>query len=193
MSQKSRQGNASKGLNMTHQLDSELNRQLSAINRKKHFGELLSPEDRKFLIEHGLVYQANSGTILCQQDKIGDDLYIILHGEVEVTEKAGEKRKVIGKLCTGELFGEISALFSVPRIATVAANKPSVILEVSKSDFQELLNHTPVLKELVYERLYERSLETAIRTWPSNNIALSQIPMDDLSMLLSCWKPEQIN
>lgn len=175
------------------QIDLELNRQLSAINRRKHFGELLTPEDRKYLIEHGLVYQASSGTILCQQNKIGDDLFIILHGEVEVSEKAGEKRKVLGKLSTGELFGEIAALYSVPRIATVSAYKPSVILEVSKTDFLALLEHAPNLKDLVYERLYERSLETAVRTWPANNIALSQIPMDDLSMLLNCWKPDQIN
>lgn len=178
---------------MAHQLDPELNRQLSAINRKKHFGELLNPDDRRFLIEHGLVYQASSGTVLCQQDKVGEDLYIILHGEVEISEQAGEKRKIIGKLSTGELFGEISALFAVPRIATVSAHKPSVILEVGKSDFLELLDKEPGLKEMVYERLYERSLETAIRTWPSNNIALSQIPMDDLSLLLNCWKPEKIN
>ncbi|MDH5324929.1 MAG: cyclic nucleotide-binding domain-containing protein [Gammaproteobacteria bacterium] len=178
---------------MSHHIDLELNRQLSAIKRKKHFGELLTPEDRKFLIDHGLVYQAKSGTILCQQDKVGDDLFIILHGEVEVSENAGEIRKVLGKLSTGELFGEISALFAVPRIATVSAHKPSVILEVARDDFVELLDHTPNLKDLVYERLYERSLETALRTWPSNNIALSQIPMDDLSMLLSCWKPENIN
>ena len=178
---------------MSHHIDLELNRQLSAINRKKQFGELLTAEDRKYLMEHGLVYQASTGTILCQQDKVGDDLFIILHGEVEVSEKAGDTRKVLGKLSTGELFGEISALFSVPRIATVSANRPSVILEVCKEDFIELLDHTPNLKDMVYERLYERSLETAIRTWPSNNIALSQIPMDDLSMLLSCWKPEKIN
>ena len=130
----------------------------------KQFNELLSLEDWKYLLKHGEVYEATNGAVLCQQDQISDNLFFVLHGEVKVTGKVNEKSKLLGKLGAGELFGEISALLSVPRIATVAANKPSMILEVNINDFAKLLEKTPSLKDLVLKRLGERSIHTSLQT-----------------------------
>lgn len=143
---------------------SEIKRQLYEDSCNKNFDDLLSLEDRKFLLKHGQVYQADSGTVLCHHNQTGNDLFIILQGEVGITENEDANSKVLGKLGPGELFGEISALFSVPRIASVVANKPSVILKLSKNDFMTLLEQAPDLKDMVYKRLSQRRLQTTIQT-----------------------------
>ena len=105
---------------------------------------------------------------MCHQNQIGDNLFVVLQGEVEVTGVTDEKSKVLGKLGTGDLFGEISALLSIPRIATVTVKKPSIILEININDFVRLLEQSPGLKDVVYKRLSERSIKTSILTRSAN-------------------------
>jgi CRP-like cAMP-binding protein len=151
------------------------------------FGHQLSLEDRKFLVKNSLVYQASPGTIICHQSGIERVLYIVLYGEVEVSEEVQGRKIVLGHLKSGELFGEISALFTVPRIATVTALKPTVVLEIQADKFAELIDRTPELREIVYQKLYERSLETALRTMPVFD-KFSKSAKPDLSAMLRCWQ-----
>jgi CRP-like cAMP-binding protein len=151
------------------------------------FGHQLSLEDRRFLVQNSLVYQASPGTIICHQNGTERVLYIMLYGEVEVSEEVQGRKIVLGHLKSGELFGEISALFTVPRIATVTALKPAVVLEIPADKFAELIDRTPMLRELVYQKLYERSLETALRTMPVFE-KFTRNAKPDLSAMLRCWK-----
>lgn len=157
------------------------------IRELNTFGHQLSLEDRRFLVDNGLVYQASPGTILCHQNGIENVLYIVLFGEVEVSEEVQGRKIVLGNLKTGELFGEISALFTVPRIATVTAVKPTVVLEIPADKFARLIDSAPTLRELVYQKLYERSLETALRTMPVFD-KFNQNGKPVLSAMLRCWQ-----
>lgn len=150
-------------------LNSGDKRQPSENRRHYNFDELLEEEDRKYLLKHGQVTQANSGTVLCHQNQISSDLFFILTGEVKITKESGDKDIVLGTLGAGDIFGEISALFSAPRIATVATNKPSVILKMDKDDFIKLLEQAPNLKQVVYKQLGKRKLQTAIQTQHAPN------------------------
>jgi CRP-like cAMP-binding protein len=156
------------------------------------FGHQLSAEDRAFLVKNSLVYQASPGTIICHQNGVEKVLYILLFGEVEVAEEVQGRKIVLGQLKAGELFGEISALFTVPRIATVTALKPTVVLEIPADKFAVLIDSTPLLREIVYKKLYERSLETALRTMPVFD-KFSQTAKPDLSAMLRCWQVNNKN
>jgi len=148
-------------------LYSETKKQPSENNQ--NFDELLEEEDRKYLLKHGRVYQTNSGTVLCHQNQISKNLFFILHGEVEITKESDEKDIIIGTLGAGDIFGEISALFSSPRIATVTASKPSLILEMDKNDFIKFLEQAPNLKQVVHKQLGKRKLQTTIQTQQAVN------------------------
>ena len=150
-------------------LYSEAKRQPSENGHHYNFDELLEEKDRKYLLKYGQVYQAKCGTVLCHQNQISNDLFFILHGEVKITKELDEKDIVLGTLGAGDIFGEISALFSAPRIATVATNKPSVILEMDKDDFIKLLEQAPNLKQVVYKQLSKRKLQTTIQTQQAAN------------------------
>ena len=130
----------------------------------KNFDGLLKEEDRKYLLKHGRVYNAECGTVLCHQNQVSNDLFFILHGEVKITKESDDKEIVLGTLGAGDIFGEISALFAAPRIATVTTSKASLILEMDKDDFIKLLDQAPDLKQMVYKQLSKRNLQTTIKT-----------------------------
>lgn len=134
-----------------------------------NFDDLLEEEDRKYLLKHGRVYQAENGTVLCHQNQISNDLFFILHGEVKITKESDNKDIELGTLGAGDIFGEISALFSAPRIATVTTSKPSLILEMDKNDFIKLLEQAPNLKQVVHKQLGKRKLQTTIQTQQEAN------------------------
>lgn len=135
---------------------------LSEIDLDKNFGALLDQEDRKYLLKHGSVYKAETGTVLCQEGEMGNTVFVILQGKAGVSKESGGKTLNIGELGIGELVGEISALLSMPRIATVAVTQPSIILEMRIDDFSNLLEEVPNLKNMVYKKLSERTIQTTI-------------------------------
>lgn len=137
---------------------------LNKIDLDTNFGDLLDPDERKYLLEHGKVYEATNGTILCHDGEMGDTVFIILKGEVQIKKESDGETKILGHLSTGELVGEISALLSMPRIATVEVTKPSIILEIKFDAFATLIEQVPNLKNMVYKKLYERTIETTIQS-----------------------------
>ncbi|WP_455198506.1 Crp/Fnr family transcriptional regulator, partial [Kaarinaea lacus] len=132
---------------------------LNEIDLDKNFGELLDQEDRKYLLKHGDVYKAETGTELCKEGEMGNTVFVILQGSAAVKKESGDKTLTLGTLGTGELVGEISALLSMPRIATVEVTQPSIILEIRIDDFSNLLEEVPNLKNMVYKTLSERTIQ----------------------------------
>ena len=160
--------------------------QTSSLTGNYVFGDLLSIKERQFLVEHGTVRRLSIGQKLCIQNRLEHSIYVLLTGELEIVEELDNKSISLGKIQPGDLVGEIGALFSVPRIATVQASKPSNVLEVPANYFSKLLEDTPILHGAVYQRLYERSLKTALCSMPmfNNN---SDFGLPELARMLKCW------
>lgn len=156
------------------------------------FDDLLSGRERRYLVEHGHVRSLETGEYLCQQNALEDSIYLLLTGEVEIIENVENNNVTLGKLQRGDIVGEIGALFSLPRIANVKASKPSVVLEISAGDFSKLLHDTPILQGAVYQRLYERSLKTAMQSIPVFS-QMNQAAMPELSRVLKCWGSKYLN
>ncbi len=79
-------------------------------------------------------------------------LYMIKSGEVEIfTQDRRGRRVVLGKLGSGNLFGEIGVLLNTPRMAFARTTRPSELLELAKEDFDALLRKFPHLQSVVKE------------------------------------------
>lgn len=79
-------------------------------------------------------------TILREGDE-GDTAYVIVSGEVEVLIGAGGRR--VGKLGTGEVFGEMSLIEPGPRAATVVALTDVECLITTYEDFVSSIEDNP--------------------------------------------------
>ena len=128
------------------------------------FGNLLSAEERKLLMERGVVRSFSTGQVICRQHERDANLYIVLLGEVEVSEGDKTNKLVLARLVKGEVFGEISALFRMPRISSVSAAKPTVVLEIAGDIFEEIIDPNPALRNAIIQRFGTRLTETALRS-----------------------------
>ena len=135
-----------------------------AMQKNPIFGDLLSQQDREYLLERGTIRVVEIGEVLCRQYQRDSNVFVLINGAVEVTEEVQNKTVSLGKLQSGEVFGEIAALFMMPRIATVTVIKNSVVLEIPGEVLGELIEQVPMLRDAVFERYHSRSIQTALKS-----------------------------
>ena len=134
------------------------------IENHEIFGNLLNAEEKQFLMDRGVVCSYSTGQMICRQLERDSNLYIVLMGEVEVSEGDKNNKLVLAHLGKGEVFGEISALFRIPRVSNVIAAKPTVVLEIAGDIFEEITEKNPTLLKAIIQRFGNRLIETALRS-----------------------------
>jgi len=101
------------------------------------------------------------GQDVFQQGEVGDRLYLILKGEVEVVrEDEGESRR-LARLGPGEWFGEMAVLRQTMRNATVRCVSPLDLLSLPREEFGVLSTHIPDLRQRFERVAQERSPDAA--------------------------------
>jgi CRP-like cAMP-binding protein len=85
-------------------------------------------------------------------------MYFIANGLVEVLLENTETGDIvaIANLNSGQFFGEIALLLSVPRTATVKAVTPTTLFSLALDDFQHVLDKHPKLNSAVYKEARRR-------------------------------------
>lgn len=79
-------------------------------------------------------------------------LYLIKKGEVEIfTQDRHKRRVVLGRLGSGDFFGEIGVLLKTPRMAFAKTTRPSELFELRMDDFGDLLQKFPHLQSVARE------------------------------------------
>ncbi len=90
------------------------------------------------------------GEVIIRQGDPADNFYVIVEGEVEVTQTPDVptegvtpddgKARVLRRLGRGQFFGEIGLLSRVPRTATVTAVSGGSLVVLGKDDFLQLVS-----------------------------------------------------
>ena len=137
-----------------------------AISEHGAFGELLNVQERQFLMDHGVVRSATPDEILCHRQQLDTRVYILILGEVEVSDNVDGRRIVLARLGPGEVFGEISALFRIPRISDVTVTRPSVLIEIPGDILDQVISTRPELQLAIIQRYKSRLTETVLRSVP---------------------------
>jgi len=90
--------------------------------------------------------------VLCQEGSIGQEFFVIMEGEVEVTRHG----RSIGTYGSGEFVGEIALIADVPRTATVTATTPLRFFVMTRQAFLKLLDDNPRVERKVLRALAKR-------------------------------------
>jgi CRP-like cAMP-binding protein len=171
-----------------HQID-------NALQEVTVFGEILDFECREKLFLNGIVRVFAPEEIICEKDQQDNSLFLILKGVVEIIDSNNTSaRKIFGKLKRGEIFGEVSALKGRPRIATVRAKKPCVILEIPGNVMKDLMITVPEIRSALLQRINSRTIKTSIMAVPllSSSSAESLVPLFEDAELLELQQGETI-
>ena len=120
-----------------------------------HTIPLFARLDRHHLERLGMLTEevdVAAGKVLIRQGDAGDDLMVIVSGQVGV-ERDGAR---VNQLGSGDFFGEIALIERGPRTATVTAETPTRLLVVNHRDFHTLMEEFPAVAAEVLVTLAHR-------------------------------------
>lgn len=97
--------------------------------------------------------EVDEGKVLTREGDLGREFFVIVDGDVSVTQDGKEIRR----LGAGDFFGEIALIYdNARRTATVTADSPLRFFVLTRQSFRSLLEHQPEIEEKVMAALEER-------------------------------------
>lgn len=104
----------------------------------------LSPDALEIFTARMKEITAPPGAVILSEGESSRTFYLIGQGAVRVCKHFGQPAEVeLARLGSGEFFGEMCILETLPRSATVQTVEPSTFLTLSSMDFLHLYNQMP--------------------------------------------------
>jgi CRP/FNR family cyclic AMP-dependent transcriptional regulator len=97
-----------------------------------------------------------TGDIIAKEGEIGDELFIITEGFVEVLlgERSTASARVVVSLGSGQIIGEMALLDQGPRSASVCAtSEPTIVQVIQRKDFESLCQENTHIGYIVMHNL----------------------------------------
>lgn len=107
--------------------------------------------------ELGKVYQ--DGEIIVREGDVGDCMYVIQEGQVEVFVGSGDTEVFLNKNGPGDFFGEMAIFDRDVRSASVRALGEARILTIDKKNFMRRVHEDPSLAFRIVETMSHRIRE----------------------------------
>ncbi len=104
----------------------------------------LTDEELNDLMDLFVEVKLKKGEVLFKEGDEGRALYVVRDGEMLVSKNIKDiKDKVLAMLGPGSVLGEMALLEEQKRSATAVANQDSTLLEITRSDFNSLIEINP--------------------------------------------------
>ncbi|MBT8492440.1 MAG: cyclic nucleotide-binding domain-containing protein, partial [Deltaproteobacteria bacterium] len=97
-----------------------------------------------------------AGQALCTEGETGDEVFVLIDGQVEVYTGSEASKRVLGKPGAGACIGEMSVVDSSPRSATVIAIAATRTLVLPADEFRHLITSRPAVGQAVIDVLVGR-------------------------------------
>jgi CRP/FNR family transcriptional regulator, cyclic AMP receptor protein len=129
---------------------------VEALRRAPLFAEL-SKKELAMLARMSDDLEVPAGRVLCREGERGQEFFVLMDGEVEVTRRG--RRVSTGR--GGDFFGEISIVERMPRTATVTAKTQLRLFVLTGQAFRSVLDRNPAVERKVMVALARRLAEFA--------------------------------
>ena len=91
-----------------------------------------------------MLHQLGTGEAVMRQGETGTSFYLVAGGELRVSVAAGDKPpRELARLHEGSLFGEMALITAQPRVASVTAVGPALVLEVTRQALVACASRSP--------------------------------------------------
>ncbi len=132
---------------------------VDALRQVPLFGKL-SDEQLQWLVAQGQEIWLQPGEYHRKEGDPADHVFVMLEGEVRVTEQVGNQELVLATYGPKTLFGELPILMGTPYYwATGRAVKLCHILELGKEAFWQMLREIPAVATAILQIMAERVQE----------------------------------
>ncbi len=112
------------------------------------------------MMEQGLLgHVYEDGEVIVCQGALGDCMYVIEDGTVEIVVERDGSETILRTAGTGELIGEMAIFERRPRSATVRARGAARVLTLDKRNFMRRISEDPTLAFRIIESMARRVRE----------------------------------
>ena len=136
----------------------------------------MTVQDAHRFIKNSLIVHLNDDEYLMREGDIGNEMYVILSGSVEV-QSQGKRVAAYGP---GGVIGEISFLSEIPRTADVRVVEAAEFLVLTQNNFRKVMRSMPdVAAQVLFNlslMLCDR-LQSATQNW-IDGIAAADVAQD---------------
>lgn len=105
-----------------------------------------------FFAENVTEIEVPAGEVLCRECALGDDMYILLVGELKISKD----NKYITTIKPVEYIGEMALIEEKPRSATVEALTDCTLLKITREQFQQYFSQRPNALFVILQTLSRR-------------------------------------
>lgn len=107
--------------------------------------------------------QVHPNRVIVKRNDKGDCMYLLLEGEVRVSNTVEGRETILAKLETGDFFGEICLFDEGARSADVVANRDCTLLKITKLAFDDMIVQHPAIGALFLRSMF-RVVVSRLRT-----------------------------
>lgn len=153
-------------------------------------GEALQPAAKPDVLkleQVGREVTVPPGTKVVRQGEAPEFFYVIQSGRLLVYRETQDGiRTVLTELGAGAYFGEVALVTGQPRTASVEAVEESSLVQVSKEEFDRVLDHNPALARHIIQQLAQWLVagDSRLEVETVHQVKLRQISWFDFALLL---------
>lgn len=120
----------------------------------------LEPRELENLAKGAITRPYNDGAAIVEEGESGTAFYVVVSGQAEVIKGRGKDDAIVlGRLVSGDYFGEMAILEHYVRSASVVARGPVQCLLLTEWDFMAALRSDPEASIKLLRRLSRRLRE----------------------------------
>lgn len=145
-------------------------RWLEVLQKTSIFSQLSSSQMARVL--SALFYcEVEAGQTLVYEGEIGSELFIITQGCIAISVKSGEESIELGRLHSGDFFGEMSLLERTARSASCTALENTSCFMLKARDFSQIIVSDPLIAVSILQQMLTSTVSRLLRT----NSVLTQV------------------
>jgi small-conductance mechanosensitive channel/CRP-like cAMP-binding protein len=131
-----------------------------AILRGEPLFQCLSDAQIDNLVKQSELNHFGRGERVIEEGAEGDSMFILLHGDAQVSIAKNGSTIPVANLRSGDCFGEMSLLTGEKRSATVRAEGDCYVMEIGKGVMGEVIRESPDCLKQLSELLAQRKMKT---------------------------------
>ncbi len=170
--------------------DSSIIEQLRSIS----FFSNMSEHDLTQIAEITEQKSYEAGDVIIEERTAAERFFIIYRGKIEISKRfENGEHFVLAVHSDGDFFGEMALLDEGLRSATARALEPTMVLEITRPNFETLLYKAPVVAYHIIKELSSRLRETGallISFLQSRNRQLYRSYLDTISTVIQAMEAE---
>jgi len=109
----------------------------------------LGPEEITQFLKAGTIISCKSGERVVRRGEVGNEIFLILSGAVEVRYQQGDLEHLLSSFGRGEIFGEMAFVSEMPRSADVLAVSDLELLIINQRFLEKIVKIAPELSSRV--------------------------------------------